>query len=650
MATRDDLTIDQYAPLAHKTLFSHGGRSLAPTWVPPDQRRRLDAYRILAAYRSNVARWFLPDLDPTAANRREYGDAELIVERVVAGVLGDELAIVVDGANDELPDEPPLPDRPDDPTQLDAETDEITRRVAQLRHDRWLEQANAIVDEWDAAWRAQPALRDRQEWLRQWADDEHLAAKLVEGEGDTVGLGDGVYVLTWSNAKRRPRLEVVDPGFYFPVIDEATEPGEFPRKVHLAWEFVDDQGDTWVRRRTWELVDVGQAIAARLDPSSADLAADYAAAVQAAPGVEVFTDDNGIRRVGRRYPWQAAGDKPSTTTCLFSDARWRLSDAGKPLHDLDPTKAVWETTEDGDVARDVDLRIDFVPVVHVPNTPASRLHFGAAVLLLVAQILDELSASDTDVCAAGALAALPVIALADEVGSTNKDRTVASGTVWKLGPNGRMDVLDLSTALPELRRNVDALLDRLSVNGKVPSELVGRTPDGADALSGISRLVKLGPFRQLVEHLRLTRTPKDALLLKFVQRLAQVGEVLDPGELPHAEIVRGSYLPHDLSGVIADVASLLTAHAISRQTGLAMLVDAGLSIEDAAAELDRISAEDTEGARNVADATGSELLAADRLGLDLPEAAASPAQGPPVIGLTGTTGAENDQGGEGAGA
>lgn len=606
--------LDLYAPLSHKHLFRRttGGHT-APSWVPDVHRRRLSAYWILNGYRNNVSRWSRPRTDEAATERREYGDAELLVSRIVAGVLGDETEIIVDGANDELPDEPNLPERPE-PAPDDA--DDIARRIAELRLARWTDEANRIVDEWDQAWQTQPALRDRQDWLRQWADDEHLAAKLVEGEGDTVGLGDGVYVLTWSTEKRRPRLEVFDPGFYFPVLPD--DGSDFPPKVHLAWEYTVGQV-TYVRRLTWELVPVAQVVANSIDVDSADFLADYEAAIDADVTLEVLDDGT----VARRYPWQDNEEPASPLACVFSDASWRLDKVrNEGVVNLDPDEALYALTEDGQLARDLDLLIDFIPVLHTPNTPATREHFGTSSLMLVAQLLDDLSSNDTDLTDASELAALPLIYLA---GGTTQDLLVRAGLIVNGAADGRMDVLDLAQSIPALRELNADRLDRLSVNGQVPAELVGRATDGADAMSGISRLIRLGPFRQLIEHLRLTRTPKRALMLKFVQRMAMVGGALDAGPVPAAQVVHGSYLPSDLSGVVEMVVSLLQAKAISRSTALRMLVGAGLEIDDAQAELGRIEMEDVAGAVMAADATNSDLVAAKRLGIDpglLPAAAA----------------------------
>lgn len=96
-------------------------------------------------------------------------------------------------------------------------------------------------------------------------------------------------------------------------------------------------------------------------------------------------------------------------------------------------------------------------------------------------------------------------------------------------------------------------------------------------------------------------------------------------------MIFGNFLPTNLAETVELVGAALQAHAISTHTGVLMLVAAGLPIEDAQAEVDRIHAEATAAAKDIADATGSEQLAADWLGLDLPSA--NTATAPPKVDL-----------------
>ncbi len=185
-----DYVQDQWAPLAHIPELGQNVRPVgAPTWIDDYDTRRLLAYRVLSAYREDTRRYWLPDTmwtgyvrrrgedfvigDPQAANYREYGDAGLLVDTARALLLGDDQTI---GYPDGGPD----------------------------------------------------AVRT---WLDDWFVKERVTQKLLEGEENSIGDADGVYVLGWSRAKARPRLRVFDPGFYFPdteIVVEGWEDDEFP--------------------------------------------------------------------------------------------------------------------------------------------------------------------------------------------------------------------------------------------------------------------------------------------------------------------------------------------------------------------------------------------------------------------------------------
>lgn len=604
--------LDLWAPLSHKGPLADDRPSSVgvPTWVSVRDQRRLAAYRVLAAYRLNCARNFLPAwvAQEDREKRREYGDPDLLVDRIRAGVLGEDPEIVVEGADVDLPDEPDLPEPP---VQPDPDADPIVKRVYEIRKARWEQQATETVDAWEQAWADLPGLVERQEWLRRWADAEGYWAKVHEGEGDTVGLGDGVYVLTWTEAKKRWTLSVYDPGMYFPVIDDDTADLDYPTRVHLAWEFEDDNQKRFVRRKTWWLGPIVPTVDDDGEPT----------------GFAVDGDRFGAGgQVVRDYPWnvdEQGAQVESATTCYFSDRTWEIGDVDSltGLADLDESKGIPAVTEDGTPAVAVDLGIDWLPVVHVPNTPTSREHFGASALLVIAQLLDDIAASDTDVQAASALAAGPMVAL---FGAGSGDSVqVQPGTAFKLPKDGKMDVLDLSAGLEQLRQVNEGLRDLMSVNGRVPGEVMGRV-DSTQDRSGISIALGMSPYGQMIAAMRMTRA-KHSLLLKFVQRGGQLAGQLPSGRNPTARIAFGPFLPTDGAAVVTQVTDLLNAGAISTQTGVQMLVAAGFTIDDAKGEVDRIRAGQTDKARELADATGSEQLAAEWLGVDLPDPATAPA-------------------------
>jgi hypothetical protein len=424
----------------------------------------------------------------------------------------------------------------------------------------------------------------------------------------------------------------MDPATYFPPLDDDGAMVEYPTAVPFAWEYevtVDGKPKRYLRRITFELVSIA---------SVRSNGVDWVDASGMVTDTPVLGADEAILadgRIVRRYPWETS-DSPedwSDTTCVMSDGTWDLSRRSlSGLVDLSDEAATWRTLDDGTVVRDLDLQQDFLPVVHNPNTTNSKEHFGRSVLLSVAQILDDLARSDTDTVQASRYLSDPTLALS---GATVADgqMVVAPGSAYSLGENGRMDVLDLSAGLEKLMAHREALADRFWVNGRVPKEVIGRV-DSSDVPSGVALALSFAPFAQLIGTLRMARDPKYRLLLKFAQRMAQVQGALDPGATPVARISWGNFLPTNRTETAKIVNEALTAHAISTQTAVKMLVAGGFPIDDATAEVERIMAEDfrrAKAASDLADATGSEVVAAEWFGVELP--AAAPGAPAPALDL-----------------
>lgn len=590
-----DVVLDLWANLSHKRAMG-GIRTpgAAPSWIGPDHHRRLEAYKLLTGYLSNVARAWLPESTPDedVRDHREYGDALNLVNAVVSAVLGEEQTPTVHLADANIPQRPLLPERPDPPP---ANPNDVEARIAALALERWEADALAAIDAWETDWRAQPEARRQQEWLRQWATDERLPLKLLENERNAVGLGDGVLTLGWSPAKQRPILAVYDPGFYFPVLeDQATE---YPSTIHLAWEY-EDGATTWVRRLTWRLVE---------PPAGAAV----------------------------RFPWTPTGAPNADRVCVYSDAVWKLEDLAKAgrIEDLDNTRgARYLTGEDGAELNDRPLGLDFIPVIHTPNTSTGH-HYGMSLLAGIAQVLDDLAATDTDTQAAASVAGTPPIVLS---GKSVPAKVTSYGprSVFNVGENGSMAALDTRGALTELRNLTQDLLQRASSNTRVPAEVLGRVKV-SEVPSGIALALGFGPLRGLVRELRLTRGEKDALLLKFAARMAQAGGQLPAGDLHPAELERGEYLPNDLASLVEELANAVNAKILSRRTAVTMQAAAGVPIDDVEEELAAIDRDDVEGADLFLTATGDDVATRKRLGLTGP----SPRPPAPNRDPAGTTGA-----------
>jgi len=596
MAFRE-MILDAWSSLAHKAPLKdeHDARMRgweAKTWLPAKDKRRLAAYMVLAAYEANVAREFIRGEDDADENR-EYGDAALIVDQVLAHLLGESQEIVVPGAEDYDPTAEPS----DDPDTAGPS------------------QANAEF------------LAGRQEFLREWAEKVHMSLRLVDGERAAVNFGDGIYLLGWDERTSRPTCAVMDPGFYFPVIPDSIDSYEYPTKVFFAWElpaedFADDKPR--LRRLTYELRRFE--FEEVLDPETFE-------GVLTLPADTEYVDE----KIVRTYAWDT---EPSEWACFLTDATWTLDDIDDMTVDgLTLEKATIRETADGELIQDMDLGIDFIPVVHVPNTPPGGNHYGQSSLSRILQILDDLQNADTDAQKASATTGSPIIGVSgakiggDPTTSAGKRRelVVQGGAVWELGENGKLSVVDTAANLAELRNFVGSLRDRMSVNSRLPAAVLG-TLDPSEVPSGYAMQLSFGPLSAMIRQMRLTRDVKYPLMLKMVQRLYQANGVLPPGETPRAEIRLGSFLPSDMKGTLDIVATAIEKKIISRETGIGMLVDVGFPVEDIAAEIERIDHRDFEAANELADATNDPAAVAEFLGLAAPVAAPVPTVPLPNLG------------------
>jgi hypothetical protein len=556
--------LDQYSPLAHKQAIGDGTQPafVAPSWVPQLERRRLAAYTVLEAYYSNVARYFLPAMVDSSTRRehREYGDAALLVHQALAALLGEEQTLVVDSL-DGTDGDPDGATEPPEGSDADQTEDEVE-------------------DE---------ALTARQDWLDGWAERNRLFLKLTEGETNAVKLGDAVLVLGWDPKKQDVSLRQYNPGFYFPVLSGDEDVDEYPTKVHLAWELVHDDMTRAVRRITFELTP--------LTVDDADV-------------VIVDRAPNGDPIYGRNYPWQDADEDPSQLTCRVSDATWPLDKArtGNGLVDLTPAGATIAKLDDGTPVWNLDLRFDFLPIIHVPNTPEGPAHFGRSVISGVAQILDDLSATDSDLQVGSAtVASAKMKAKGGVVTGTGMP-----GEVLQLPDNGDVAVVETSTVLDAQLKYHEQLDTRLTTNSRLAPALLGKTKGSLP--SGIALQMSFGPTQSLVRELRQIRDEKLPLIPKMVQRIAMVHKALD-GPVYPARIVYGSFLPADKQMAVDQVVALLEAHAISTTTGVGMLIEAGFSIDDAVSEVARIHAEAFDKAVQLLDATGDNNAVRAFLGL-----------------------------------
>ncbi|MFF2821174.1 hypothetical protein ACFVT9_37320 [Kitasatospora cineracea] len=584
-----ELVIDAWSWLNYKPVMSSQPRrgsgpfaELASGWVPPEDWRRLQAYKILAAYDQNQAGGLAAAAgDEAGLDRRELGDAAKLNTSALGYLLGASQSIVVPGA--EATGQDPGPEA-------------------------------ALA-------------RDVQGRLRDWARRELLPMRMQQAERSAVRYGDAVYTLAWDTGAVRPMLRTMDPGWYFPELteDEVDTTG-FPSKVHFAWELPADPATgqrARVRRITYELGPIGGTTVSVVHPDGTghrewEQGPDGEMVLRPGDRIEV-----GTGRVTRVYPW--APERPSAVTCYLTDAEWLLEDlkAGEGVYNLPAHRARYRVRKDGEVLQGFDLALDFLPIVHLTNSiPDTGEQWGQPVISRVMQVLDELAATDTDSSASSGTTGTPIIALSgvrlpkDRATGTAVPLRVQAGTVWSLNEGGSMSTLDTSPQLRELRERTDHLLDRLAANSRLTASGLG-TVQPSEVPSGYALALALGPLDALVGEMRLARAHKYRLLLKFVGRLFQAGQVGWPvGELPQAEVVWGPHVPTDKAEALDQAAKGYEAGLFSLETCVRMLADAGYPITDIAEEVRRIQSRAFAAAGQLADATGDTAVV--RAFLNLP--------------------------------
>lgn len=409
-------------------------------------------------------------------------------------------------------------------------------------------------------------------WFRDWWRAERVPQKLLQSETLSCGLGDSVLVLSPSSGKQRPRLISYDPGVYFPdwTARDDWEDEDFPHTVHLAWGFKTDDGAEWVRRTTWTLHPLD---------------------------------------VPRSQPWGGTAGY----ACFYRIVDYPVDHLREGATVYDP-----EMGSDAVVVADwTDLLIDFIPVIHVPNTPGV---WGQSVLATVAQLLDDLINTDTDLNANKDTTATPDLVVQGEMAEPFQ-RSGAS----VIGASGAVGWTDTSKNLTALSEHVDRLLERLSQNTRLADALLGRVKPN-EVPSGTALSLGFHPARQLMRDLRLVRNEKFPLILRFAYRIAQAWGWADVGVTPSVIVSLGASLPSDLTTAVETVKTLLPIGGISLEVAVQILADAGLPITDVDTVVNTIRETDWEAAVQLVEAFGNIEYAANRLGMPDPRIIPTPTQ------------------------
>jgi hypothetical protein len=552
--------VDPWSFLDYKKTFQnrltiHHGMAV-PNWAQ-EHGRRLTAYTILEDYyRTSARRWLNTQDEEVKEGRREYGDPYLVVEAVLSSIIGDEQNLQVDGYTDEQAAleqiGPPVEGAPPSENEVSGP-------------------ATAVFD-----------------LITDWMQKERFLLKLNEAERKAIKLGDAVYVLGWSEQNERPRLRVYDPGFYFPVLDDWENDSDWPKRIHIAWEYEKNVGGRkrkFLRRITWEM----------------------------RPTTTTTT-----------LPWNS---KPHTESCWMFEREWEIGNDENLNGDIDDLSNSTGT----EIKPETDLEIDFIPVVHLPNTVAEDEHYGTSTLSPILQIIDDVQGCETDLAAASATTGTPPLSVRGTLGRNEEGKVTGYGPGQVFESENGAELLDTSRSLDALLKYQESLLDRMSVNGRIPNTLLGRI-DPSKVPSGIVLTLSFQPHSNMVRHMRLVRQDKYDMLLRFVLRMFMQNGVVDEFVQPH--LAFGAYLPADKQETSTIVWNLIANHAISLETGVSLLMQAGYPIDDIQREVIRIMSQNYEGAKTVAEASGDINASRAMLGLDpVPlDSIGQPVGGTPVEG------------------
>ncbi len=157
-------------------------------------------------------------------------------------------------------------------------------------------------------------------------------------------------------------------------------------------------------------------------------------------------------------------------------------------------KAHYATSPTGEVLDHLDLMLDFIPVIHVPNSvPDAEEHWGTSSLAKVLQIFDEISGTDTDTAKASATTGSPLITVSGRPASGKQGQmTIAPGKAHRgrrRQTHGRPGHIPM---LAELRNQREALSERAATIARLPAVTLG-TVNPSEVPSGYALEISLGP-------------------------------------------------------------------------------------------------------------------------------------------------------------
>jgi hypothetical protein len=373
-------------------------------------------------------------------------------------------------------------------------------------------------------------IAEREAFLHDWWDENNVAAEIDTNETTCSYLGDCCYMVDWDAVNATARIRGYDPGFVFPQfgIDEASYDeavqARVKDRVTLAWEIYDYD--------------------------------DKLTIAEAQQAFKLFRDVYELRAEGDvRTLWHRA--------CQY---RYQASDdiTVDTLDDL-PDSSVIEGTDTGWVK----LGIDFMPFVWVPNIAVLGETFGISNLASHIQNIDALINGTSDLSRNSEYLGGAVIFASGKDISLPRDQATGAFTpigikpctIYPLGENGKMDVLDTAGMQQALLATIKEHRDTLIRNSCITE--IGAGVQSSQAVpSGVALGMMLQPLVDKIAPMRSKRTVVYTNLFWMVQRLfASFGSPeerkLFSGDLYNVNLLFGPLVPVDSVAKLAEYNSLV---------------------------------------------------------------------------------------------
>jgi hypothetical protein len=337
----------------------------------------------------------------------------------------------------------------------------------------------------------QENILEREKMMRSWWKKQNIFLKIDENERKCSYLGDCAYLVEWVTKKENgveigyPDLRTYDPGFVFPFFncnDESLERnGQLVQdRVIIGWQ------------------DISKAI---MDNIGSD---QY---------FVIFRDIYELRI-----------DKDGNKKCWRKHGYYKYNSS----EEVDIYNLIDDNILNNDDKQWLDLGIDFMPVVVIPNITVQGHDFGLSNLHFILGMIDAIINTDTDLTKNSEKLGGATVFLAGKNISFAIDPTtgkpvpveIQPNTMYALGEGGDANLLDTSAMQKALLDTKDVIEKKLLRNSHITEIGAGVLDIGQ--ISTLSIKLLMQPLLDLIYPMRDQRNRYYSTIFFYVQRLYQI--------------------------------------------------------------------------------------------------------------------------------